>query len=126
MDINSVDKETKTWLKWMRLGKLYGCHQRADRSFFINGWQMPVCARCLGVAISTPIAVILFFIHRISVSVAFIMAAVMLVDWTIQFVGLLPSTNIRRLITGIIGGFGVTTIQFYIILYIYKFLTQLF
>ncbi|MBQ8941053.1 MAG: DUF2085 domain-containing protein [Firmicutes bacterium] len=110
----------------MRLGKLYGCHQRADRSFFINGWQMPVCARCLGVAISTPIAVILFFIHRISVSVAFIMAAVMLVDWTIQFVGLLPSTNIRRLITGIIGGFGVTTIQFYIILYIYKFLTQLF
>ena len=111
-----MDKETKTWLKWMRLGKLYGCHQRADRSFFINGWQMPVCARCLGVAISTPIAVILFFIHRISVSVAFIMAAVMLVDWTIQFVGLLPSTNIRRLITGIIGGLRYyNTILHYII-----------
>ena len=24
------------------------CHQLPDRSFFIDGWQMPVCARCTG------------------------------------------------------------------------------
>jgi uncharacterized membrane protein len=28
------------------------CHQLPDRSFFVNGWQLPVCARCTGLYLS--------------------------------------------------------------------------
>lgn len=116
MERNLKSKETEKWIKWMRLGKIYGCHQRADRSFFINGWQMPVCARCTGVILSYPLAVILFFVKRVSVMSAVIMSGIMFLDWFVQYIGLLPSTNKRRLITGLIGGFGVATLRFYIVL----------
>jgi len=28
------------------------CHQRPDRSFFVDGHQLPVCARCTGLYLS--------------------------------------------------------------------------
>jgi uncharacterized membrane protein len=28
------------------------CHQRPDRSFFVDGHQLPVCARCTGLYVS--------------------------------------------------------------------------
>ena len=29
------------------------CHQRPDRSFFVDGHQLPVCARCTGLYLSS-------------------------------------------------------------------------
>ena len=34
------------------------CHQRPDRSFFIEGHQLPVCARCTGLYLSGAIALV--------------------------------------------------------------------
>jgi uncharacterized membrane protein len=28
------------------------CHQLPERSFFLDGWQLPVCARCTGLYLS--------------------------------------------------------------------------
>jgi uncharacterized membrane protein len=28
------------------------CHQLPERSFFVDGWQLPVCARCTGLYLS--------------------------------------------------------------------------
>ncbi|MEM4982656.1 MAG: DUF2085 domain-containing protein [Candidatus Bathyarchaeia archaeon] len=39
----------------------------SERSFFINGNQMPVCARCLGLFIGVSFGIILPFIIRINV-----------------------------------------------------------
>ena len=39
----------KKWIKLMEIGSYLGCHQMPERSFFINGYQMPICARCVGV-----------------------------------------------------------------------------
>jgi uncharacterized membrane protein len=85
------------------------CHQRDDRSFFINGNQMPFCSRCtaiwLGLAIGLGFMVffkielnskllILIFIGLIPISV----------DGLGQLFGLWESSNIARVITGLLIG----------------------
>ena len=35
----------------------------------------------------------------------------MFLDWLVQYLNILESTNIRRLITGVLGGYAVSTFQ---------------
>lgn len=103
----------------MKLGNLYGCHQLASRSFFIKGYQFPVCSRCTGVFIGYIIS-FLFYKNLIpSVFFSFILCLIMFLDWYLQFLNLLQSTNFRRVITGVLGGWGVMN---YIILTIMYFM----
>jgi hypothetical protein len=45
------------------------CHQRPERSFFLWGSQMPVCARCLGIYAGAALAAILLpFVARLKPS----------------------------------------------------------
>ena len=82
------------------------CHQKASRSFFLNGNQMPYCLRCtgifLGLAIGACIAVFRYIDFK----------------WQYIIIGLLPigidgigqmfcfweSINIIRLMTGMLAG----------------------
>lgn len=103
----------RQWMKWMQWGARLGCHQKPERSFFINGYQFPVCARCTGVLISSTAACIIFIFKRISLKYCIFMCAIMFFDWFIQRIGIRESTNIRRLLTGLVGGFGFMTLQLY-------------
>jgi uncharacterized membrane protein len=47
--------------------------------------------------------------------VAFILALIMFIDWALQYLSVAESTNKRRLVTGIFGGFGYVTILFSVI-----------
>ena len=107
---NNIDEK---WMKLMRIGCRLGCHQFPHRSFYYKGYQFPVCARCTGVIISSIIATVVFFIHPISIISSVLLAFVMFVDWFIQHIGIKESNNKRRLMTGLIGGYGVMTIQMY-------------
>ncbi len=93
------------------LGGRLGCHQRADRSFFLRGRQFPVCARCTGVLLGYLPAVPAFFLLGASWRAAAAGMAVMLADWLLQRLGVAESTNPRRLLTGILGGYGIMTAQ---------------
>lgn len=101
------------WIRLMRIGRLLGCHQKSERSFFYKNYQFPVCARCTGVIIATFLAVILFFKKRISIKTSIFLSSIMFIDWFFQFLNVKQSTNKRRLITGLIGGYGVATIHMY-------------
>ncbi len=105
------------WLKLMKLGAKTGCHQRADRSFFYKKSQFPLCARCTGVVIGYLLAIVVipFFLFDFRLSI--LCCATMFIDWFVQYVGILKSTNMRRLLTGTIGGFGIITCEFNAILY---------
>jgi hypothetical protein len=35
-----------------RIGIVIHCHQRPERSFFLDGRQVPICARCFGMLIA--------------------------------------------------------------------------
>lgn len=100
----------KAWITLMELGGKTGCHQLAERSFFAGGRQFPVCARCLGVYIGQLIAYVFCVFRRPNVFVSLAAAGAMLLDWLLQYKKILKSTNIRRLITGILGGFGVISL----------------
>lgn len=104
----------------MELGGAVGCHQMPERSFFINGFQFPVCARCTGVIISSIIATIVFFKKKLPIGLCIAMSSVMLFDWGLQYLKIKESTNLRRLITGLIGGFGYSTLHLYFYYFIYE------
>ncbi len=99
-------KADDMWIKAMEFGHLMGCHQMPERSFFIRGYQFPVCARCTGVFLAFPFAV-LFVAKRVKlVYGSVVMCGVMFCDWLIQFLKIKESTNVRRFVTGFIGGLG--------------------
>ena len=115
----------KQWIKLMEMGDRLGCHQMPERSFFVKGYQFPVCARCTGVLISSVLATLLFFKKKLPISLCVALSSVMLFDWGIQYLKIKESTNIRRLVTGLIGGFGYTTLHLHFYRYILKILKEL-
>lgn len=103
-----MSKLRKTMVKLIyEIGDQSGCHQMPERSFFYKGHQFPVCARCTGVAIGQLAAIIANFFMNIPFRISALFLAVMGLDWSLQEFKVKESTNIRRLFTGILGGFGL-------------------
>ena len=102
------------------LGERSGCHRMPERSFFYKGWQFPVCARCTGVCLGQFTAIAVNIFCRIPVKISLFLLAVMGVDWGVQELKIKPSTNIRRFITGMFGGFGLFSIYITVIKWILK------
>ncbi len=94
----------------MAIGKYSGCHQMPTRSLRIKGYQFPVCARCTGVLLGNITAYAVFLIYTLPLQFCIMGCAVMFIDWLVQYHGIRDSTNIRRLLTGIIGGYALTTL----------------
>lgn len=108
----------ETWVKLMRLGKLSGCHQMPARSFRTKeGYQHPVCARCLGVLIGNAAAIVGAFVFVPHWLILMACCGVMFVDWLLQRLRIIKSTNPRRLATGVIGGYGLFTLLYVYVLW---------
>lgn len=99
-------QKERLWLAAMDYCGRCGCHQRPDRSFFVGRWQLPLCARCTGVLIGHLTGCPTALRRRLSLWTALCCCEATLLDWTAQRLGIRESTNLRRLITGILGGFG--------------------
>lgn len=111
-----MESMTSVWIKLMQIGHYCGCHQMPDRSFFLFGYQFPLCARCTGMLVGEIFAYVLLLLKKIfSPIVSLIFLGIMGVDWFIQFIEIASSTNFRRLITGFFGGLGVTFLFFHFV-----------
>lgn len=117
-NVQKVTTGTKIWIIMMKIGATIGCHQRADRSFFWKGHQFPICARCTGVLIGYILALIAINFFLPDFLLGIICCCIMFWDWLIQFIKIKESTNVRRFITGILGGYGLITCEFNMILFI--------
>lgn len=90
------------------------CHQMADRSFFIAGKQLAVCARCSGLYAGFVLVLLLYPLIRPLRSTTlppvkwlFIAAIPTTVDFFLTFLGIWENTHSSRLLTGMLLG-GVT------------------
>lgn len=96
-----LKKRDDIWIKLMKYGEKLGCHQMPERSFFISGYQCPVCARCSGAMVSEVVAIICILVgFKIQLWISLILIAIMGFDWLIQYLKIIKSNNFNRFITG--------------------------
>ncbi|HEC89912.1 MAG TPA: DUF2085 domain-containing protein [Thermoplasmatales archaeon] len=86
------------------------CHQRSDRSFFLNENQMPFCARCTGIWLGLAIGLGVSMRAMFGLSerlILFIVIGILplAIDGLFQLFGLWESNNILRVTTGVLAGF---------------------
>lgn len=100
----------------MKLGEFlricFGCHGRADRSFSFHGKLFPICARCTGELCGILFGIPLFFLFGIpDLPLTVILLIPLVLDGTIQQIGIWESNQIRRLLTGIWFGLGLISVM---------------
>ncbi len=104
-----TNTKDKLWIKSMEWCKKYcSCHQMPERSFFFNGYQFPLCARCTGIALGHLFAFVVAPFYTFHKRVAILMAP-LAIDGTIQYFTKYESNNKRRIISGILYGFSFTS-----------------
>ena len=90
------------------------CHQMAERSFILEGMQMPLCARCTGIYIGVFFAFFFFFLKkRLQAGKPFSMQQAVLtslaivpigVDGVGSYLGFWESSQLMRILTGSLVG----------------------
>lgn len=85
----------------------------ASRSFHVHGMQCPLCARCTGLLIGEVILAPLYIILLPQIWwVSLLLILPLAVDGIGQYLGFWISDNIRRLLTGLLGGIGLIALAF--------------
>ena len=87
------------------------CHQRPDRSYFIEGHKLGVCSRCTGIYfgfVLTLLAYPLVRSLRTTTTPArkwlFLAALPLAIDFSLTFFGIWQNTHTSRLLTGLLLG----------------------
>lgn len=85
------------------------CHERADRSFFINENQMPFCSRCTAIWVGLAVGIGFMLFYKIKLNEKFIFLIVLGlipigIDGLFQLFGFWESNNFTRVVTGLLIG----------------------
>jgi uncharacterized membrane protein len=78
------------------------CHQRPERSFFVHGQQLPVCARCTGLyagaLLAAPLALLTAgpLVAARARTLLALAALPTLITWILEFAGFAHFSNIVR------------------------------
>ncbi|MGD8190699.1 DUF2085 domain-containing protein [Brevibacillus ginsengisoli] len=87
------------------------CHRNPARSFFINGKQMPLCARCTAILLGyLMLPVFLFVYPSVPFYIGLLLQVPMLIDGYTQLRKWRESTNWLRALTGFLSGAGQSAI----------------
>jgi uncharacterized membrane protein len=85
------------------------CHQKAERSFFINGNQMPFCSRCTAIWLGIAVGLGVMIFYKIKLTSKFLFLIFLgfipiFIDGFGQLFGFWESSNIIRVLTGLLVG----------------------
>ncbi len=122
--VGRVDNANQTsnmnpFARWVYESGDVNCHQKAGRSLYVNGNEMPYCSRDLGIFIGMMLGCLFGSYIVLDLKVWYILGALapMGVDGVGQMLGLWESTNPVRLLTGGLAGF-ITGIALAFIFYV--------
>ena len=94
------------------------CHQRPDRSYFIEGHKLAVCSRCTGLYAGFAFTLLIYPLVRSLRSAAtpprrllFLAAIPLIIDFSLTFFGIWENTHTSRLLTGALLG---SVVVFYV------------
>lgn len=88
------------------------CHQRPDRSFWLFGAPVAVCARCLGIYLGAAFGLLLRTSRRIALRLLIAAAALNILDWLVEASGLHGNWIRFRFLLGIaLGAAGALVIS---------------
>ena len=87
------------------LGDAY-CHQKSERSYTLNGNQMPFCARDEGIFLGLVIGMVVATVTRYEISVKLLVLGIvpMAIDGGLQILTGYESSNPTRIVTGVLAG----------------------
>ncbi|HHT01513.1 MAG TPA: DUF2085 domain-containing protein [Firmicutes bacterium] len=89
------------------LQAMFMCHRLPERSFFVRGRQLPLCARCSGILVGYLIGIVcLVYCGTPHWLWPFLLLAPLAVDGVGQYLGYWISNNPRRFASGILAGWG--------------------
>ena len=87
------------------------CHQRPDRSYFIEGHKLGVCSRCTGIYFGFALTLLAYPLVRPLRKTTtparkwlFLAALPLAVDFSLTFFGIWENTHTSRLLTGLLLG----------------------
>ncbi|MBN1861840.1 MAG: DUF2085 domain-containing protein [Candidatus Thermoplasmatota archaeon] len=85
------------------------CHQRSERSLYLNGNEMPFCARCTAIWLGLTIGLGFMVFYTIELTEKYVFAIILAlvpigVDGIGQLFGFWESTNVVRILTGLPAG----------------------
>ena len=80
------------------------CHQRPERSFFVFGAPVAVCARCLGIYIGAAIGLLLRTSRRLALRILIAVAAINVIDAAMELAGLHGNWMVVRFALGLMLG----------------------
>jgi uncharacterized membrane protein len=91
------------------LGDVF-CAEIMDHSFFLNGNQMPFCARCTAINVGLIIGILiaLYFNPKFNLVLLGLGLLPMVIDGGMENVSTYQSTNLLRVITGLLAGIVVS------------------
>lgn len=99
----------RSWLyRWLPI--VFGCHCREDRSFHIRGARLPLCARCTGELVGILLCLLSapFFLPPVPLALGLLVP--MVLDGGLQALTPYESGNLRRLVTGLLFGYGLAAL----------------
>jgi len=97
---------TAVFIDSIWLHRFWNCHRLSKRSFFLNGRQFHICARCTGIFVGLVLSLSLIP-FRSYLPLGFAISSIALfIDGTTQFLGWRDSNNLLRFLSGFL--FGIT------------------
>ena len=77
------------------------CHQQPERSFFLFGVSVAVCARCLGIYLGAAVGLLVRVLRRLAMQLLIVAVSVNVLDWLAEFAGLHGNWMLMRFLLGI-------------------------
>lgn len=110
-----TERQFLRWQATMRIfRRIFRCHQLAERSFSFRGIQFPLCARCTGILLGfLLLGPIITVLTPGNPFLSLALIGVMVLDGSLQFFGVFPSNNPRRLLSGLGAGYALCQLAVY-------------